>query len=77
MESYSNLTPRGLESPVASSEDISQLTKEMLDSFLMPKRTETQTIKIQNKSEYEYMLFVWNGKSANSIIKVFFLFFSY
>ena len=35
----------------------------------MPKRTEE--LKNLKKSEYEYMLFVWNGKTANPIIKVF------
>lgn len=55
VESYSNLTPRGLQYPVSSSE--------ILESFLMPNRRE------DSQKEYEYMLFVWNGNTANSLIK--------
>lgn len=67
VESYSNLTPRGLETPVASSESVGSLNKEVLESFLMPKRNKTAS----NNSKYEYMLFVWNGKTAGPLTKVF------
>ena len=36
VESYNNLTPRGLESPVAGSD----LSREVLDSFLLPKKND-------------------------------------
>ena len=63
VESYSNLTPRGLEVPAATSESL--INVNILESFLMPKK--------QNKIEdvkFEYMIFVWNGKSSNALIKV-------
>ena len=63
VESYSNLTPRGLEVPAATSEPL--INVNILESFLMPKK--------QNKFEdtqFEYMIFVWNGKSSNALIKV-------
>lgn len=56
VESYSNLTPRGLGCPVATSES-------HLESFLLPKRQQAAT------SVFEYMIFVWNGKQANPLIK--------
>ncbi len=60
VESYNNLTPRGLENPVSSSEP----TMEILDSFLLPKRNDNS-----NDSQFEYMIFVWNGKTANAALK--------
>lgn len=39
VESYSNLTPRGLICPVQSSESLKDLTKDILESFLLPRRT--------------------------------------
>jgi len=51
VESYSNLTPRGLESPIAASES-------HLESFLLPQRQQNPG----SSNVYEYMIFVWNGK---------------
>lgn len=65
VESYSNLTPRGLDSPVASSESLSNLNKEVLESFLLPKRSNKK-----DDGKYEYMIFVWNGKTASPLVKV-------
>jgi hypothetical protein len=65
VESYSNLTPRGLEVPVSTSETLENFNKEILDSFLMPQRTELQN----EDSKFEYMIFVWNGKTANPLVK--------
>lgn len=65
VESHSNLTPRGLEVPVASSESLTNLNKEVLESFLLPRRP----IK-KEEGKFEYMIFVWNGKTANPLIKV-------
>ncbi|CAK63622.1 unnamed protein product (macronuclear) [Paramecium tetraurelia] len=58
VESYSNLTPRGLEEPVAASES-------HLESFLLPQRQQNPS----TSNIYEYMIFVWNGKAANPLIK--------
>lgn len=69
VESYSNLTPRGLETPISSSQSISSLNKEVLESFLVPKRSK----KTQDTGKFEYMLFVWNGKTAGPLIKVYVL----
>ena len=63
VESYSNLTPRGLEVPAVTSESPTNVN--ILESFLMPKK--------QSKTEdgkFEYMIFVWNGKNSNALIKV-------
>lgn len=65
VESYPNLTPRGLEAPVASSESVSNLNKEVLESFLLPKKPNRQ-----DDGKFEYMIFVWNGKTAGSLMKV-------
>ena len=63
VESYSNLTPRGLVSPITGSQNIKELNKQILTSFLLPKRE-------SNKSEkFEYMVFVWNGKNAHSSLR--------
>lgn len=69
VESHSNLTPRGLETPLATSEYCLQkqyniFSKEIFESFLVPQRTEQS-----NNSEFEYMIFVWNGRSANALVK--------
>eukprot|EP00330_Aristerostoma_sp_ATCC50986_P003477 CAMPEP_0114589114 /NCGR_PEP_ID=MMETSP0125-20121206/11651_1 /TAXON_ID=485358 ORGANISM="Aristerostoma sp., Strain ATCC 50986" /NCGR_SAMPLE_ID=MMETSP0125 /ASSEMBLY_ACC=CAM_ASM_000245 /LENGTH=90 /DNA_ID=CAMNT_0001785855 /DNA_START=323 /DNA_END=595 /DNA_ORIENTATION=- len=64
VESYSNLTPRGLEVPISSSESLSSLNKEVLESFLLPKR-----INKKDDGKYEYMIFVWNGKGSNPLVK--------
>ena len=66
VESYSNLTPRGLETPISSSESVGSLNKEVLESFLLPKRNKP----LSDSSRYEYMIFVWNGKTAGPLIKV-------
>jgi hypothetical protein len=66
VESYSNLTPRGLEVPISSSESLTNLNKEVLESFLLPKRQPKK-----EESKYEYMIFVWNGKAANALLKVY------
>ncbi|CAD8182181.1 unnamed protein product [Paramecium pentaurelia] len=58
VESYSNLTPRGLESPVVASESY-------LESFLLPQRQ----LNPSTSNIFEYMIFVWNGKTANPLIK--------
>ena len=64
MESYSNLTPRGLEVPAASSETPKNYNKEILESFLMPKKNQKY-----DEGKYEYMIFVWNGKMASPLVK--------
>jgi protein-tyrosine phosphatase len=64
VESYSNLTPRGLEVPAATSESASSYNKDVLESFLVPKKP----TKIDD-GKYEYMIFVWNGKNANPLVK--------
>ena len=40
VESYTNLTPRGLTVPVACSDNQSEINKHTLDSFLLPKKSE-------------------------------------
>ncbi len=65
IESHSNLTPRGLETPIASSESMSTLNRDAFESFFLPKRPAKQS-----ESKFEYMIFLWNGKSANSLMKV-------
>eukprot|EP01016_Furgasonia_blochmanni_P003180 TRINITY_DN11245_c0_g1_i1.p1 TRINITY_DN11245_c0_g1~~TRINITY_DN11245_c0_g1_i1.p1 ORF type:complete len:237 (-),score=30.72 TRINITY_DN11245_c0_g1_i1:34-744(-) len=64
VESYSNLTPRGLSVPVAASENPCDLNKDILESFLLPKRGAENP-----NANFEYMIFVWNGKSAYPLIK--------
>lgn len=64
VESADNLTPRGLANPLDSETDSSP--KQSLDSFLLSKREN----KEYNKNrEYKYMLFVWNGKEADALLK--------
>ena len=38
-------------------------SKEILESFLLPQRSEATL------SEFEYMIFVWNGRTANAMVK--------
>ncbi|EAS01558.2 dual specificity phosphatase domain protein (macronuclear) [Tetrahymena thermophila SB210] len=60
VESYNNLTPRGLEYPLSTSE----LNLEILDSFLLPNYK-----KEKISVNFEHMIFVWNGKTSNPLIK--------
>jgi len=60
VESYNNLTPRGLENPLSTSE----LNLEILDSFLLPKKK-----SLDASLNFEHMIFVWNGKNSNPLIK--------
>lgn len=64
VESYNNLTPRGLEDPISGSEEVEM--KEILDSFLLPQNNER---KKESERTFEYMIFVWNGKSSNPLVK--------
>ena len=61
VESYNNLTPRGLENPLSTSE----LNLEILDSFLLPSYKKKEKISLN----FEHMIFVWNGKNSNPLIK--------
>ena len=63
VESYTNLTPRGLEVPAATSESLTNVN--ILESFLMPKKQ-----SIAEDGKFEYMIFVWNGRSSNALVKV-------
>ena len=63
VKSADNLTPRGLSNSF-SSDDGS--TTHTLDSFLLSKRETKEYIKDR---DYKYMLFVWNGKEAEAILK--------
>ena len=67
VESYTNLTPRGLCTPVTSSEDFINLNKNSFDSFLMPRRSDNKN----DDNNFEYMIFAWNGKQANPLTKVY------
>ena len=62
VESASNLTPRGLQNIFSSSLD--NYVVHSLDSFLLSNR------QMQDASEFKYMLFVWNGKNTNALVKV-------
>lgn len=64
VESADNLTPRGLSNSISSDED--STTVQSLDSFLLSKREHKDSSK--NK-QFKYMLFVWNGKEANALLK--------
>ena len=64
VESADNLTPRGLANTLTSDSDASSV--QSLDSFLLSKR-ENKEYNINR--EYKYMLFVWNGKEANALLK--------
>ena len=64
VESADNLTPRGLANSLSADNDASSV--QSLDSFLLSKREN----KGHNKNrDYKYMLFVWNGKEANAMLK--------
>jgi hypothetical protein len=39
-------------------------SKEIFESFLLPQRSEPNV-----SSEFEYMIFVWNGRTANPLVK--------
>lgn len=58
LESLSNLTPRGLENIFTSDESA------CLDTFLLSRRE-------QENNDMHFMLFVWNGKTASSLLKAF------
>jgi hypothetical protein len=62
VQSADNLTPRGLSNSFSSDEDGS--TMHSLDSFLLSNREGNY-----KNREYKYMLFVWNGKQASSLLK--------
>ena len=64
VESADNLTPRGLANPLDSETDASP--KQSLDSSLLSKRENKEYSK---NREYKYMLFVWNGKEADALLK--------
>ena len=58
IETFSNLTPRGLEN-IFTSDDLG-----VLDTVLPSKRDSSD-------NEVHYMLFVWNGRSAGALLKAF------
>lgn len=62
VESASNLTPRGLQNIFSSSVD--NYFVHSLDSFLLSNRPQ------HDQTEFNYMLFVWNGKNTNALVKV-------
>ena len=62
VESASNLTPRGLQNIFSSSVD--NYFVHSLDSFLLSNRPQ------DDQTEFNYMLFVWNGKNTNALVKV-------
>lgn len=62
VESTENLTPRGLASSISA--DCAPV--QSLDSFLLSKRENKETSKSRN---FKYMLFVWNGREANALLK--------
>ena len=64
VESTENLTPRGLSSSISS--DWSWSPVQSLDSFLLSKRENKEAYK---NIYFKYMLFVWNGKEANALLK--------
>lgn len=64
VQSADNLTPRGLSNSFSSDDDGS--ITHTLDSFLLSKREGKEYYK---NREYKYMLFVWNGKQAGSLLK--------
>jgi hypothetical protein len=51
-----NLTPRGLEYPLAASD------REVFESFMIPQRSDPDR-------DLEYMIFVWNGRSSHPRVK--------
>lgn len=69
VESYSNLTPRGLEVPVASSVELNSLNREVMDSFLVPKQKPIKKSDGETEDKLEYMIFVWNGKHTSSLLQ--------
>jgi hypothetical protein len=64
VESADKLTPRGLANPLESENDTSPV--QSLDSFLLSKR---ENKEYNTNREYKYMLFVWNGKEADAMLK--------
>lgn len=64
VESTDNLTPRGLASSISA--DWSWSPVQSLDSFLLSKREHKDAHKHR---DFKYMLFVWNGKEANALLK--------
>jgi len=68
VESASNLTPRGLANTFASSQEIHSL-----DSFLLSRRRQASKSQEESKEDppqqFNYMIFVWNGKSASAVVK--------
>ena len=45
VESYSNQTPRGLKTPVASSVELNMLNRQVMDTFIVPKSKESSNQK--------------------------------
>jgi len=70
VQSFENLTPRGLQNSF-STNDQDSLFSHSLDSFLLSsRREEHEEHKHQSKaSQFKYMIFVWNGKSAGAMLK--------
>lgn len=69
VESVSNLTPRGLLNTFSSTNESvneppinSERIVESLESLLISKREEKNT-------KYKHMLFLWNGKNSNGLVK--------
>lgn len=69
VQSAENLTPRGLTNTFASNEDPDICSNHSLDSFLLSKRRGDTTRQQESDSEFKYMIFVWNGKQANAMVK--------
>jgi len=70
MESTSNMTPRGLNSLVASNDQNVCLTPSTtLDSFLLSESSSKSNTT--DKEGFKYTLYVWNGKSASPVVKAY------
>lgn len=72
VQSAENLTPRGLADAFSTNEESEFLQNHQLDSFLLSKRRDegeaTEESK-EPKSQFKYMIFVWNGKQAGAMVK--------
>ena len=68
VQSAENLTPRGLTNTFSSNEP-NNCSNHSLDSFLLSKRRGDSTRQQDSNSEFKYMVFVWNGKQANAMVK--------
>jgi hypothetical protein len=79
VQSAENLTPRGLADTFSTNEDSCNefLQNHQLDSFLLSKRREEssdpeeskESLPGKLKSQFKYMIFVWNGKQAGAMVK--------